>query len=434
MDTPNVTEKDRQTRITFSKKQSRLIANAVSLLALSVFSVIVSLSLFYIFRFISTHSSVLLPPIVAIICAKVVQPAYDALRQFFWRIIGRNWFRLRSHRQFFTPDNETRREHLARSTANTLAIIVLAIAFFVPLGVFLWHFGQLLVTQFIALIDAIPSLAIWVTNFTREHSPEVLAFVEAHNLGPALAKLDPANWFDLASLSSGLGDSALTIWDTIRVFIGSMLGWVALPVYTAIYLASRPLEGSDVSRLLVGASEKTRNNVKFLFDEFIRIVVTFFRGQVMVAFIQGMLFGIGFQFIAGLSYGMAIGLILGLFNIIPYLGNIATMPIISALALFGTDGSVKKLGLVVLVFMVGQAIDAYFITPRIMRSRTGLNAFVIIFSLFFWHAVIGGILGLVLAIPLSAFIVVFWRLLIREYVHGSAAEAELIEEVPLEGE
>jgi len=422
MDPTNDTEKNRRTQITFSKKQSRLIANAVSLLALSVFSAIVSLSLFYTFRFISTHSSVLLPPIVAIICAQVVQPAYDALRQFFWRIIGRNWFRLRSHRQFFTDENETRHERLARSTANTLAIIVIGIAFFVPLGVFLWHFGQLLVSQFIAIMDALPSLGTWITDFTSEHSPQVLAFVEKHNLGSSLAKLDPANWFNPAALTSGLGDSAFTIWDQARSFFTSILGWVALPVYTAIYLASRPLEGSDVSRLLVGVSEKTQNNVQFLVDEFIRIVVTFFRGQVMVAFIQGMLFGIGFQFIAGLSYGMAIGLILGLCNIVPYLGNITAMPIISALALFGADGSVKKLGLVILVFTIGQAADAYFITPRIMRSRTGLNAFVIIFSLFFWHAVIGGILGLVLAIPLSAFIVVFWRLLVREYLQGPTLE------------
>lgn len=422
----NTASTNRFTRITFSKKQSRIIANAVSLLALSVFSVIVSLSLFYSFQFISAHSSVLLPPIVAIICAKVVQPAYDALRQFFWRIIGRDWFRLRSHRQFFTTENETQRERIARSAANTLAIIVLAIACFVPLGVFLWHFGQLLVSQVIALVDALPSLTKWVANFTRKNTPQVLAFVETHNLGPALSKLDPANWFDPATLTSNLGDSAFTIWDYARTFLGAILGWIALPIYTAIYLASRPLEGSDVSKLLVGVSEKTRNNVKFLIDEFIRIVVTFFRGQVLVAFIQGMLFGIGFQFIAGLSYGMAIGLILGICNIVPYLGNIAATPIIAGLALFGADGSLKKLGLVILVFVVGQAIDGYFITPKIMSHRTGLNAFVIIFSLFFWHSVIGGILGLVLAIPLSAFVVVFWRLLIREYFQNPALKSDEI--------
>lgn len=175
-------------------------------------------------------------------------------------------------------------------------------------------------------------------------------------------------------------------------------------------------------------SEKTRNNVKFLIDEFIRIVVAFFRGQVMVAFIQGILYGIGFQFIAGLSYGMALGLILGIFNVVPYLGSITCMPIIGGLALFSANGSQTRLGLVVLVFVSVVMLDNFFITPRVMGNRTGLNAFVVIFSIFFWNSVIGGALGMVLAIPLSAFIVVSWRLLIREYLQAPPPDIELIEE------
>lgn len=428
MEPTHPTDETRMSKITFSKKQNKIIANAASLFAFSVFSVIVCLSLFYAFQFISAHSSVLLPPIVAIICAKVVQPVYDSLRQFFWRIIGRDWFRLRSHRRFVSAENETHRERFARSAANTLAIIVLTIAFFVPLGIFVWRFGQMLITQIIALVNGIPSLAKWVTDLTREHSPQVLAFVETHKLGPALAKLDPANWFDPASLTSGIGGSAATIWGSFRAYFGGLLGWITLPIYTAIYLASRPLEGSDFSRLLVGVSEKTRNNVKFLIDEFIRIVVAFFRGQVMVAFIQGILYGIGFQFIAGLSYGMALGLILGIFNVVPYLGSITCMPIIGGLALFSANGSQTRLGLVVLVFVSVVMLDNFFITPRVMGNRTGLNAFVVIFSIFFWNSVIGGALGMVLAIPLSAFIVVSWRLLIREYLQAPPPDIELIEE------
>ena len=57
-------------------------------------------------------------------------------------------------------------------------------------------------------------------------------------------------------------------------------------------------------------------------------------------------------------------------------------------------------------------------------------SFVIIFSLFFWSNVIGGALGMLLAIPLSAFIAVFWRLLKKEYFSDSVAtDGELVEPV-----
>jgi predicted PurR-regulated permease PerM len=122
---------------------------------------------------------------------------------------------------------------------------------------------------------------------------------------------------------------------------------------------------------------------------------------------------------------MLLGLLLGLMNIVPYLGNIVGLPAIGALALFGDGGGGGKLGTVALIFLVVQSLDAYFITPRIIGNRTGLNAFVVIFSLFFWSSVIGGALGMVLAIPLSAFIAVFWQLLVREYLAPAAGrEAE----------
>ena len=416
MNDKNCIDESRNSRIVFSKRQNRIISNAVSLLAMSVLFVIVCLTLYYLFRFVSAHSSVLLPPIVAIICAKVVQPAYDGMRKFFWKVIGRKFLRLNDHKWFIETDGETKKEKFARATANSLAIIVLAALVIIPLTTFVWFFGKLLVDQIIALVNAIPSLVKWVSSTTRENVPQVLAFIEAHKLMPAIARLNPENWFDLGAITSGISGSAFTIWGSVKGFLGSFMGWIALPVYTAIYLASRPLEGADFSKVLIGASEKTRNNVKFLIDEFIRIVVVFFRGQVLVALIQGLLFGLGFQLIAGVSYGMIIGLLLGLFNIVPYLGNIIGLPVVCALALFGADGGLSKLGVVLAIFLFVQMVDGYFITPKIIGNRTGLNPFVVIFSLFFWGSVIGGALGMVLAIPLSAFIVVFWRLLVKEYV------------------
>ena len=68
------------------------------------------------------------------------------------------------------------------------------------------------------------------------------------------------------------------------------------------------------------------------------------------------------------------------------------------------------------VFGSVQAIEGYLLTPRIMGDRTGLHPALIIFAVFFWGVALGGILGMMLAIPLTAFAVVFWRLLKKKYI------------------
>ena len=135
----------------------------------------------------------------------------------------------------------------------------------------------------------------------------------------------------------------------------------------------------------------------------------------IIAFIQGLLFGLGF-WLVGLPYGLLIGLTLGCLNMVPYLGNIIGLAVTLPMAFFGEDGSGLRLGLVFGVFCVVQFADGYFITPRIQGKRTGLNDVAIIFSLLFWGVAFKGVLGVLLAIPLSAFIVVFWRLLKNKYI------------------
>lgn len=412
---------DSLTRIVFTKKQNAIIARALSMGALTAVFAIVGVILHYTLKFVSAHSSVLLPPIVAIILAKVVEPAYDRLRTFFWNIIGRRFLGLSDHHSFAVVAGESSKERTARVVSNSAALTVIFSALIIPLGVFLVFFGKLVVTQAVSLISALPDAVEWICNITREKLPDVVAYLEANNLTPLLNRLNPETWFDFGMITARLGTSAFSAWGAVRGFIGACAGWVVLPVYTMIYLASRPLEGADFANFMVGASDRTRENVRFLIDEFIRIVVAFFRGQVLAALIQGVLFGLGFQFIADVRYGMVLGLLLGLFNIVPYLGNILGLPLVGALAFFGADGGWTKLGLVLLVFVAVQTADGYIITPRVVGKRTGLNAFGVIFSLFFWSSVIGGALGMILAIPLSAFIVVLLRFIQLEYFSPPSA-------------
>jgi predicted PurR-regulated permease PerM len=86
------------------------------------------------------------------------------------------------------------------------------------------------------------------------------------------------------------------------------------------------------------------------------------------------------------------------------------------LAYFQPDGGWPVLIGVLITIGVVQAVEAYILTPRIMGKTTGLHPMAVIFAMFFWGTALGGIFGLIMAIPLTAFLVVFWRLLKEKYL------------------
>jgi predicted PurR-regulated permease PerM len=68
------------------------------------------------------------------------------------------------------------------------------------------------------------------------------------------------------------------------------------------------------------------------------------------------------------------------------------------------------------VWAMGQFLDGYLITPKIQGDKTGLGYAGVIFSFFFWGLVFQSLLGLLLAIPLSAFCIVLWNALKERYI------------------
>jgi predicted PurR-regulated permease PerM len=188
-----------------------------------------------------------------------------------------------------------------------------------------------------------------------------------------------------------------------------------LPIYFTFFLMADPHRFAKAEELLPFFKKETRDDVLFLLREFVNMVVAFFRGQLIVALLQGILFAIGFS-IAGLRYGFVLGLMLGFLNIIPYLGSVVGLAVALPLAYFQSGGGWILLAAVLLVFTVVQMIEGYLLTPKIMGDRTGLHPMAIIVAIFFWGSALEGILGMILAIPLTAFLVVFGRLRREKYI------------------
>lgn len=189
---------------------------------------------------------------------------------------------------------------------------------------------------------------------------------------------------------------------------------VVIPVYLFFFLLMRGEPADRLDGHLPFLKPGVRDDVVFLANEFVSIVVSFFRGQLIIGLIMGILYAIGFSLI-GLKFGMFIGLALGLLNIIPYLGTILGLATTMPLAFFQDGGGWHLVGWVIVVKLVVQAAESWVLTPKIMGDRTGLHPVAIIFAVFFWGTAFHGILGMLLAVPLTAFFVTAWRLAKRKY-------------------
>jgi predicted PurR-regulated permease PerM len=163
--------------------------------------------------------------------------------------------------------------------------------------------------------------------------------------------------------------------------------------------------------------DRSRAEVGFIAHRLNAAIGGFFRGQLAVAFIVGVMASIGL-WIIGLPLWLVIGMIAGLFNMIPLIGPwVGAVPGIAvALATQGDDG-IEKAVLVAVVMVVVQQIDNHFITPTVMRRAVQLHPAAVVLALLAWGT-IGGFFGLLLAVPLTATLKIVGGHLWRKWVVG----------------
>ncbi len=367
-----------------SPRQRTTVAAAMTLGAVLVLVIVFSAIVWGLAHFVGTFQNVLLPPVVAGILTMLLRPYYGWL--------------VRTCRGY-----------------RSAGLILFFLSALIPLGIFIWFAGVFAVNQLVSLFQELPSMINSIFETGRSHWPQVVALLEKYGLMSGLGSLleNPGEMVTKALQASGqrISQSIAQMFQSAA----GLFAWAVLPVYLAFFLMAKPFEPEQLGEFLPFLKKKTREDVIYLLDQFISILLTFFRGQIIIAVAQGILYAIGFA-IVELPYGIVIGIILGLLNIIPYLGSIAGLGVALPLAYFGNDGGPLLVVLVLLVFCVVQLIEGYLLTPKIMGKRTGLHPALIIFAVFFWGVALGGILGMMLAIPLTAFAVVFWRLLKKKYI------------------
>ncbi len=237
--------------------------------------------------------------------------------------------------------------------------------------------------------------------------------------------------FDLADLISGKSLTAAlpvvlrNVWNFIRTSVGGFLGvfgfllsMVIVPIYLYYFLIeSRHISASWGDYLPLRASA-FKDEVVSALSEINGYLIAFFRGQLLVSMINGVATGLLLAFF-GVDFGLLIGLLLCFLGLIPYLGIILCwFPAVIVASVQGGSWIIPDSpwwllpAVVTGVFIIVQQIDGLFITPKIVGESVGLHPMTVIVSVFVWSLLMGGLLGAILAVPMTATI----KVLLKRYV------------------
>lgn len=307
-----------------------------------------------------------------------------------------------------------RLEKSGRSRNTAVIIVFMLMSLILALTLILLI--PLLEEQIRELILWLPRLAEWTTG-------TVIPWIEGRfNISlkqyvdpMAIVSLIKGHWQQaggvVATVLGGISKSGLAI-----------LGWVAtislIPIVTYYFLRDWQTMLGRLQALIPRPIEPTFMKLARESDA---VLGSFMRGQLSVMLVLGTVYALGL-WLVGVEFGFLIGFIAGLVSFVPYLGAFVgiTAALIAALVQ-GMDP--MHLGLVLAVFMIGQTLESFFLTPWLVGDSIGLHPVAVIFSIMAGGQLFG-FLGVLLALPVTAVVMVLLRYAHEQYTASNLYGAE----------
>ncbi len=272
----------------------------------------------------------------------------------------------------------------------------------------------------LSLVVGLVAIGVPVVNHEirklQERLPELIATVYAQ-VYPWLAQtglpIDDTEALKqklLDWLSSRSSDLSTTVWGALQSGLGALLallGWLVLVPVALFFLLK------DWARILAKTlwlvPEKHRENVRETSREIHITLQGYLQGQLRVMLALSVYYSLGLL-IAGFSGWLSIGLISGLLVFIPYAGFAlgVLLALVSGLLELVWMQTLIAVGI---IYGLGQLLESFVLTPKLVGDRVGLHPLAVIFALVFFGALFG-FFGVLIAVPLAAVIVVLFRRLI----------------------
>ena len=220
------------------------------------------------------------------------------------------------------------------------------------------------------------------------------------------------------------------LWNILKKSIGGFLGvtgfllsLVMVPIYLFFFLKERPSIEKRWKEYLPLRASPLKDEVAEVLTQINRYIIAYFRGQLLVCLVDGLLIG-GALTMIGLNFAPLIGILVVVLTMIPYIGIVVCWVPAVLIAAFQW-GDWWHPFWVTVIFIVIQNLEGMFYAPRIVGKSVGLHPMTVIVSIFVWGLLIGGLLGPLLAVPLTATV----KVLLARYVWGRRLREEVMHSV-----
>lgn len=176
----------------------------------------------------------------------------------------------------------------------------------------------------------------------------------------------------------------------------SLLDLLLIPFFVYYLLADYRSMRERLDRLI---PPRYRATASTLISQINFVISSYVRSQLVIALVMGVLYAIGFA-IARVPLALSIGLLSGLLNFVPYLGTLTGLSLSLSFVALDGGGWARLLG-VIIVFIVVQCVEGYYLTPKLLGGSLDLHPMWVLVGLMIGGSLFG-ILGIILAVPVIA--------------------------------
>lgn len=345
---------------------------------------VVMLAVFILFMWV--FRGILLPFIAGMILAYLLDPVADLLEKIKF---SRFW--------------------------ATLTILVVAVAFFI--GLFLFIVPPL-INQLVGLVARLPEyiaqLQVFATEYGNKYAPTII-----ERLGEERAA-EFQQWLNQL-LNQGIG-FAVDVTTRVAQSGLTMLNALGLMIVTPVVAFYLLLDWDQmVKRIDELLPREHRKEVQYVFGEIDVAMAGFVRGQSSVVMILAAFYATALTLV-DLNFGLAIGLAAGFFSFIPYVGFLVGFVLSIGVAIVQFWPDWFMVGVVFGIFMVGQFIEGNILYPKLVGRSIGVHAVWLMFALFAF-ALLFGAVGVLLAVPMAAIAGVLGRYAVKKYLESPLYDA-----------
>lgn len=257
----------------------------------------------------------------------------------------------------------------------------------------------------------------------QERLPSLLDRIDAA-LGPWLAQVGVKVQLDSAGvkqmlaekLAAGSAELGPAFLASLKVGGMAVMGWIATIVLVPVVLFYLLLDWhAMVHRLAIMVPRRWINLVTSMTTEADTLLAQYLRGQLLVMLLLATYYSVALA-IAGFDVALPIGLLTGLLVFIPYIGYGIGLLLALTAALLQFDG-LQGLLAIAIIYGLGQIIEGFYLTPRLVGERIGLHPLVVIFALLAFGQLFGFV-GILLALPASAILSVVVKRLRQHYLNS----------------